>query len=131
MKLLVGIDIVENDRIKEIKSLEKFLNKIFPEGLSYCKENRIGEFYGCIAARFALKEAFIKAFSKLDIKIFFSDIKIISGGKNLKVELLRDIEKELKDKHIVSTKVVYIETFKKFHYKDSSGVEVYYEVPRI
>ena len=48
-----------------------------------------------------------------------------------KVELLRDIEKELKDKHIVSTKVVYIETFKKFHYKDSSGVEVYYEVPRI
>ena len=100
MKLLVGIDIVENDRIKEIKSLEKFLNKIFPEGLSYCKENRIGEFYGCIAARFALKEAFIKAFSKLDIKIFFSDIKIISGGKNLKVEFSEKLQNILKEKNI-------------------------------
>lgn len=100
MKLLVGIDIVENDRIKEIKSLEKFLNKIFPEGLSYCKENRIGEFYGCIAARFALKEAFIKAFSKLDIKIFFSDIKIIRGGKNLKVEFSEKLQNILKEKNI-------------------------------
>jgi len=100
MKLFLGIDIVENDRIKEIRSLERFLNKIFPEGLSYCKENRIGEFYGCIAARFALKEAFIKAFSKLDIKIFFSDIKIISGGKNLKVEFSEKLQNILKEKNI-------------------------------
>ncbi|HIC86769.1 MAG TPA: 4'-phosphopantetheinyl transferase superfamily protein, partial [Aquificae bacterium] len=80
--------------------LEKFLNKIFPEDLSYCKENRIGEFYGCIAARFALKEAFIKAFSKLDIKILFSDIKIIGGGKNLKVEFSEKLQNILKEKNI-------------------------------
>ncbi len=100
MKLIVGIDIVENERIKNIKNLEKFLSKVFPEGINYCKENRKGEFYGCIAARFALKEAFIKAFSKLEIDIFFSDIKIINGGKNLKVEFSDKIKNILKEKNI-------------------------------
>jgi holo-[acyl-carrier protein] synthase len=60
----VGIDIIEIDRIK--KSIEKFgdlfINKIFTKTeISYCesKKNK----YQHYAARFAAKEAIIKAFS--------------------------------------------------------------------
>ncbi len=48
-----------------------------------------------------------------------------------KVGLMREVEKTLKDDFIVSTKVVYIENVREFEYRDSSGVEVRYEVPRI
>ncbi len=48
-----------------------------------------------------------------------------------KVRLMRDVEKALKDDFIVSTKIVYIENFREFSYRDSFGVEVYYRVPRI
>jgi TldD protein len=48
-----------------------------------------------------------------------------------KIELLREIEKELKAKHIVSTKISYIENVRKFEYRDSFGTEASYEVPRI
>jgi len=48
-----------------------------------------------------------------------------------KIQLMKEIEKELKADYIVSTRVSYIENLRKFEYRDSSGVEVYYEVPRI
>ncbi|WP_232215788.1 TldD/PmbA family protein [Archaeoglobus veneficus] len=47
-----------------------------------------------------------------------------------KVELIKEIEKEVRADYIVSTKIIYIENLRKFSYVDSSGVEVYYEVPR-
>ncbi len=47
-----------------------------------------------------------------------------------KVRLMRDVEKALRDDFIVSTRVVYIENVRIFEYRDSSGVEVFYEVPR-
>ncbi len=48
-----------------------------------------------------------------------------------KVRLIRDIEKTLREDFIVSTKIVYIENVREFEYRDSSGVEVRYVVPRI
>ncbi|MFP3909663.1 MAG: TldD/PmbA family protein [Halobacteriota archaeon] len=47
-----------------------------------------------------------------------------------KVDFLREAEKELKADHIVNTRVGYLENTRKFHYRDSSGTEVTYEVPR-
>ena len=47
-----------------------------------------------------------------------------------KVQLMKDVEKALKDDFIVSTKIVYIENVREFRYRDSFGVEVSYEVPR-
>jgi len=47
-----------------------------------------------------------------------------------KVQLMKDVEKALKDDFIVSTKIVYIENVREFRYRDSSGVEVSYEIPR-
>ena len=48
-----------------------------------------------------------------------------------KVGMLREIEKVLRDDFIVSTRIVYIENVRCFEYRDSCGVEVSYEVPRI
>ena len=48
-----------------------------------------------------------------------------------KVQLMRDVEKTLRDDSIVSTKIVYIENVRELSYRDSFGVEVHYIVPRI
>ncbi|AGK61665.1 putative Zn-dependent protease and their inactivated-like protein [Archaeoglobus sulfaticallidus PM70-1] len=48
-----------------------------------------------------------------------------------KIQLLREIEKELKDSFIVNTRVGYIENKRRFHYRNSSGEEVEYFVPRV
>jgi|SRR5208283_96245 len=60
----IGIDIVEIDRITSsiLKWGDKFLKKIFNDheiSLCYKKKNT----FQCLAARFAAKEAFIKALS--------------------------------------------------------------------
>ena len=60
----IGVDIVEVDRIKKAvqKWGERFLKKIFSDfELSYCGRKK--NMYQCLAARFAAKEAFIKALS--------------------------------------------------------------------
>ncbi len=62
MKIVVGNDIVENSRIREAYQNfgEKFLHKIYaPEEIEYClsKNDPIPH----LAARFACKEAFVKA----------------------------------------------------------------------
>ncbi len=87
MILSCGVDIVSNKRIDDIlnKWGVRFLGKVFPEGVDYCYKKRVGEITGCIAARFALKEAIIKAVSTMGVNITFSDIVIENGGKDLNV----------------------------------------------
>ncbi|NIA12198.1 MAG: 4'-phosphopantetheinyl transferase superfamily protein [Nitrospiraceae bacterium] len=82
-----GIDIVSNKRIGRILNLygDRFIGRIFPEGIDYCFEKRKGEFIGCIASRFALKEATIKAFSRLDVNLSYRDILIKNGGRNMEL----------------------------------------------
>ncbi len=63
MLIYTGIDIVENKRIeKAIKKFgNRFLNRIFTESeIKYCYGK--AEYVSCFSARFAAKEAFIKAF---------------------------------------------------------------------
>ncbi|HIP25160.1 MAG TPA: TldD/PmbA family protein [Archaeoglobus profundus] len=128
---------IENGRIEKIK-FKNSSGKAF----RVLKNGFWGFFSGNVDEDEGLRMAEKNAICKGDVKV--CEVKVKEGKYILKpkvdardiaieekIELLRDIEKELKDKHIVSTKVVYTETFKKFHYKDSSGVEVYYEVPRI
>jgi holo-[acyl-carrier protein] synthase len=60
----LGIDIVEIDRIRDAvqKWRHKFLKKIFSDSeVSHCYEKK--NVFQCLAARFAAKEAFIKALS--------------------------------------------------------------------
>ena len=63
----IGIDIVETDRIRDAiqKWGEKFLRKIFSDiEIAYCDKKKNN--FECLAARFAVKEAFIKALSDLE-----------------------------------------------------------------
>lgn len=60
----IGIDIVEIDRIKRSVQEwgDKFLKKTFHDNeISYCYKKK--NVFQCLAARFAAKEAFIKALS--------------------------------------------------------------------
>ena len=63
MEIYTGVDIVKNERIK--KAVEKFgnrfLKRIYTDReIEYCQGKK--DFIPCLAARFAAKEAFIKAF---------------------------------------------------------------------
>lgn len=78
MKIYTGIDIVSNLRIKTAYERfgEKFLNKVYTDReVQYCMKKR--DFIGCLAARFAGKEAFIKAFYKCyHFKPSFKEIEV-------------------------------------------------------
>lgn len=83
MKIYSGIDIVENKRIEAVfnKYKDKFLKKIYTEReINYCKNKTT--FIECLSARFACKEAVIKAFfSAFEKRLSFLDIEIV-GEKN-------------------------------------------------
>ncbi|MBO5348687.1 MAG: holo-ACP synthase [Clostridia bacterium] len=103
MKLNIGNDIIETERIKKLceKYNEKFKNKVFTnKEIEYCESKGINK-YQSYAGRFAAKEAIFKAISsKLNNKyqINWKDIEIInnSSGKphvNLNnVDFIEDID---------------------------------------
>lgn len=77
MKKGIGIDIVEIPRIKKVidKWGDSFLNRVFTKNeLEYSMQKFFP--YQHLAARFAAKEAVMKAFS--DTQIAFKDIEIIN-----------------------------------------------------
>ena len=92
MEIYTGIDIVENERIKNaVERLgDKFLHRVFTEReIDYCKQKV--SFYPCLAARFAAKEAFIKAYYQaFKEKLFFKQIEVL-GKKNSPAEILLHI----------------------------------------
>ena len=81
----VGIDIISVKRVEELidRFGERFLKKVLPEGYDYCLERRRGELPGCIAARFALKEATVKALSQAGYRIGVKDVSVEGGGREL------------------------------------------------
>lgn len=95
MKIYTGVDIVSNLRIKQAydKFRYRFLDKIYTEKeIEYCLKKK--EFVNCLAARFAAKEAFIKAFYKYSgFKPSFKEIEILGQeGKPATLKLhLKDI----------------------------------------
>ncbi len=95
MLLATGVDIVSVERIERLLKEfgDRFIKRVFPEGIGYCFEKRKGELVGCIAARFALKEAVIKACSSVGRDISYGDVEILGGGKsiNLKVKGCEEI----------------------------------------
>ena len=72
----VGIDLVEFDAFRGVEHNKHFLKKVFTlRELRYCqgKSNPLP----FLAARFAAKEAVIKAIGSLNKKLFYSDIEIV------------------------------------------------------
>lgn len=84
MKITCGVDIIEIERIRDsIENLgEKFLKRVFTDKeIEYC-ESKKGQKYQHYAARFAAKEAALKAISeKLDDKysVCWRDFEVINN----------------------------------------------------
>jgi len=77
MAISTGIDIVNVNRIKNIITEKKdaFLTRIFSEAeIAYC-EKKVNK-YQHYAARFAAKEAFLKAFPQKTTQINYKDIEV-------------------------------------------------------
>lgn len=88
------------------------------EGLSRATKNVVGK-NDCVVSEIEPYEGrFVKRNSSEDVPI------------EQKIELMREVEKTLKDEHIASTRVVYIENTREFSYEDCNGVRVEYVVPR-
>ncbi len=90
---MVGIDIVKNERIEKAleKFGDKFLNRIYaPEEVEYCKGFK--EFIPCLAARWACKEAVLKAvYMEFGVLLKFKEISVRGRkGQPAKVKILRE-----------------------------------------
>ena len=90
----IGVDIEKTDRFRKKLKDKRFLNKIFTqEELNYCFSNKYPEKH--LAARFAGKEAVIKAYCSLYEDILdFKNIEIINNKKGVpEIKLLENIKK--------------------------------------
>jgi len=89
MLIGTGIDIVSINRIQRLLDHYegKLIKKLFPEGIEYCIKKRKGELYGCIAARFALKEATVKALHQAGFKTTISKITVLGGGGEIELRV--------------------------------------------
>jgi len=82
-----GVDIIEIDRIKAAaEQNQRFLGRIFTTAeLNYCHKRTNP--WPCLAARFAAKEAVIKAFPGSGSSPSFQEIEIVKDGRAPKVRL--------------------------------------------
>ena len=79
LEIGVDIELIERFRNKPIKKNKKFYERIFtPLELEYCFKKKNP--YPHLTARFAAKEAVIKALSEYK-KIFYSQIEVRNDGK--------------------------------------------------
>ena len=100
MRIEVGVDIIENDRFgPDALSDEQFMNRYFSKTeRDYCDaQYSPGEHY---AARFATKEAVVKALSGFGIRIRLWDVEVVldqSGVPRARVcNVLDDVDFEIK-----------------------------------
>ena len=82
MKIIgIGVDIVENNRFKELIKKKKFINRICsPKEINNFKKKNNKISY--LSKRFSAKEAFVKALgSGFRNKLCFNDISILNDRK--------------------------------------------------
>jgi holo-[acyl-carrier protein] synthase len=79
MNISIGVDCEEVKRFQKVMDKPKLLNRIFTEHeLEYCNQKTDPKPH--LAVRFAGKEALIKAFSDMDIRINMGDIEILNNS---------------------------------------------------
>lgn len=116
MKILIGTDIIEVERVKENieKHEDRFLDKIFTKHeIEYCESKKSQKFQS-YAARFAAKEAVYKAISEYIVKDYtWKDFEILNdtNGRpkvvvHLNIENLEDIDISLS--HCKKYAVAYV-----------------------
>ena len=82
MNFSIGIDCEEIRRFQGILDNPRLLTRIFSEKeLEYCRGKGNPEAH--LAARFAGKEALIKAFSDMDVQVNMKDIEIVNNSRGV------------------------------------------------
>ena len=101
MKVGVGVDITRVERFRNLEEDKSFLRRVFTKNeLDYCL--RKSDPAESLAARFAGKEAVVKALSQLNIKAGIADVEITGGGRKppkAKVNGLKAVSLELSLSH--------------------------------
>jgi holo-[acyl-carrier protein] synthase len=95
-----GIDIIEVLRIKKALDMwgEKFLNRVFTKReLSYANKKKFS--HENLAARFACKEAVLKAFGDTRVGIRLKNIEILNDSKGKPEVILHKEAKKFADKN--------------------------------
>lgn len=76
MDIAIGVDLVEYEYFRRGENDARFLQRVYTKSeLAYCESKR--DPLPFLAARFAAKEAVIKAFGQYGIALQFSDIEIV------------------------------------------------------
>ncbi len=102
---MIGVDIVKNSRIEEAINRfgDRFLKRIYtPKELEYCNSQEGS--IPCLAARWACKEAVLKAFyTEFGVLLRFKEIEVLGNrGKPARVIIHRDgVENILKGREVV------------------------------
>ncbi len=95
MEIFIGTDIVENKRIEKAlnKFGNRFLDKVYTKTeKEYCFKQK--NYIQCLAARFAAKEACIKAyFQAFKETLYFNQIEVL-GKKGHPAEILLHLSKK-------------------------------------
>ncbi len=99
---MIGVDIVRNSRIERAVSRfgSKFLKRVYtPKELDYCLSQK--KYIPCLAARWACKEAVLKAFFiEFGILLRFKEIEVLGNrGLPAKVVIHRKDVKDLLEKY--------------------------------
>lgn len=80
MRFGIGVDCEKTSFFKDVSSKKEFLKKVFTKKeIEYCKSKPNPPQH--FAARFAGKEAIIKAFNDFDRGVFFNEIEILNNKK--------------------------------------------------
>ena len=102
---MIGVDIVKNSRIEEAISRfgERFLKRIYTDKeLEYCRSQKGA--IPCLAARWACKEAVLKAFyAEFGVLLRFKEIEVLGNrGRPAKVVIHREgVEKILGGREVL------------------------------
>jgi TldD protein len=124
---------LENGKLEKPK-YEKFRGKSF----RVLKNKSWGFFSGMVSDEEGLERAERNCIEEGDVEIdrrsFEGDYtfkpKISTADIEQKVNLLKEVEKLLKNEFVVSTRINYIENIREFIYRNSEGSEIRYEIPR-
>ena len=93
MNISIGVDCEEVIRFQEVMDNPKLMNRIFSEReLEYC--NRKVDPKPHLAVRFAGKEALIKAFSDMDIRINMGDIEILNNSLGVPQATVKGLDRD-------------------------------------
>jgi len=102
-----GIDIIEVLRIKKALDMwgEKFLNRVFTKReLSYANKKKFS--HENLAARFACKEAVLKAFGDTRVGIRLKNIEILNDSKGKPEVILHKEAKKFANKNHLDNIIV-------------------------